>query len=37
MLLRRLTLTSAIAFGPFLLAGCWLVLVIPALVAVVVG
>jgi len=37
MLLRRLTLTSAIAFGPFLLVGCWLVLVIPALVAVMVG
>jgi len=37
MLLRRLTLTSAIAFGPFLLAGSWLVLAIPALVSEVVG
>jgi len=37
MLLRRLTLTSAIAFGPFLLAGSWLVLAVPALVSVVVG
>ncbi|HZM68488.1 MAG TPA: prepilin peptidase [Nakamurella sp.] len=26
---RRLTLTSALPFGPFLLAGCWLVLVFP--------
>ena len=30
MLSRRLSLTSAIPFGPFLLAGCWLVLASPA-------
>jgi leader peptidase (prepilin peptidase)/N-methyltransferase len=37
MLLRRLTLTSAIAFGPFLLAGCWLVLAIPGLASAIIG
>ena len=37
MLLRRLTLTSAIAFGPFLLAGCWLVLAIPGLESAIIG
>lgn len=37
LLLRRLTLTSAIPFGPFLLAGGWLVLAVPSLVTVVVG
>lgn len=37
LVLRRLTLTSAIPFGPFLLAGCWLVLVFPGLVTAVVG
>jgi leader peptidase (prepilin peptidase)/N-methyltransferase len=37
MLLRRLTLTSAIAFGPFLLAGCWLVLAIPGLTSAIIG
>jgi len=36
MSLRRLSMTSAIAFGPFLLAGTWLVLAIPALVTAVV-
>lgn len=30
MLTRRLTLTSSIAFGPALLIGCWLTLVVPA-------
>lgn len=34
---RRLGLTSAIPFGPFLLAGCWLILVFPGLVTTVVG
>ncbi len=29
---RRMTLKTAIPFGPFLLAGCWLVLVFPELV-----
>ena len=37
MLSRRLSMSSAIAFGPFLLAGCWLVLVFPGLVTAVVG
>ena len=37
MLFRRLSLRSAIPFGPFLLAGCWLVLVFPGLVTAVVG
>ena len=37
LLLRRLTLTTAIPFGPFLLAGCWLVLAVPGLVTVVIG
>jgi len=37
LVFRRLTLTSAIAFGPFLLAGTWLVLAIPALVTAVIG
>jgi len=37
LVLRRLSLTSAIPFGPFLLAGCWLVLAIPGLVTAVVG
>jgi leader peptidase (prepilin peptidase)/N-methyltransferase len=37
MLSRRLSLDSAIPFGPFLLAGCWLVLVCPGLVTAVVG
>ena len=37
MLFRRLTLTSAIPFGPFLLAGCWVVLAVPSLTALVVG
>ncbi len=37
MLFRRLSLDSAIPFGPFLLAGCWLVLVCPGLVTAVVG
>ena len=32
LLTRRLSMTSAIAFGPFLLAGCWLVLAFPDLV-----
>src|SRR6478609_4275040 len=35
--LRRLSMTSAIPFGPCLLAGCWLVLAIPGLVTAVVG
>ena len=34
---RRLSMTSAIPFGPFLLAGCWLVLAVPGLVTAVVG
>jgi leader peptidase (prepilin peptidase)/N-methyltransferase len=34
---RRLSLTSAIPFGPCLLAGCWLVLAVPGLVTAVVG
>ena len=29
LLLRRVTLSSAIPFGPFLLAGCWLALALP--------
>jgi leader peptidase (prepilin peptidase) / N-methyltransferase len=29
---RRMTMKTAIPFGPFLLAGCWLVLVFPELV-----
>jgi len=33
LLTRRLSLTSAIAFGPFLLVACWLVLALPELVA----
>ena len=37
MVLRRLSLTSAIPFGPFLLAGCWLVLAFPDLVTAVIG
>ena len=37
MVSRRLSLTSAIPFGPFLLAGCWLILVFPGLVTTVVG
>ena len=37
MLSRRLSLGSAIPFGPFLLAGCWLVLAFPGLVTAVVG
>ena len=37
LLFRRLSLGSAIPFGPFLLAGCWLVLVFPELVTVVTG
>lgn len=37
MVSRRLTLTSAIPFGPCLLAGCWLVLALPSLVTVVIG
>ena len=37
LLFRRLSLSSAIPFGPFLLAGCWLVLVFPGLVTAVVG
>lgn len=37
LLFRRLSLSSAIPFGPFLLAGCWLVLVFPELVTVVTG
>jgi leader peptidase (prepilin peptidase)/N-methyltransferase len=37
MLIRRLTLTSAIAFGPYLVAGSWLVLALPGLVLAVVG
>jgi len=37
LLFRRLTLTSAIPFGPFLLAGCWLVLAVPGVVGAVVG
>jgi leader peptidase (prepilin peptidase)/N-methyltransferase len=37
MLTRRLGLGSAIPFGPFLLAGCWLVLALPGLVGFVVG
>jgi leader peptidase (prepilin peptidase) / N-methyltransferase len=32
LLFRRLSLASAIAFGPYLLAGCWLVLALPRLV-----
>jgi len=35
--LRRMSMTSAIPFGPFLLAGCWLVLAVPGLVTSVVG
>jgi len=35
--MRRLSMTSAIPLGPFLLAGCWLVLAIPGLVTAVVG
>jgi leader peptidase (prepilin peptidase) / N-methyltransferase len=34
---RRLSLTSAIPFGPCLLAGCWLVLASPGLVTVLIG
>jgi leader peptidase (prepilin peptidase)/N-methyltransferase len=34
---RRLSMTSAIPFGPCLLAGCWLVLAFPGLVTAVVG
>ena len=30
---RRMTMTTAILLGPFLLAGCWLVLVFPELAA----
>jgi leader peptidase (prepilin peptidase)/N-methyltransferase len=37
LLSRRLTLTSAIPFGPCLLAGCWLVLAVPALTTWIVG
>ncbi len=37
LLTRRLTLTSAIPFGPFLLAGSWLVLAVPSLVTSVIG
>ena len=37
LLIRRLSLSSAIPFGPYLLAGCWLVLVFPELVTVVTG
>ncbi len=37
MLTRRLGLGSAIPFGPFLLAGCWLVLAVPGLVTAIVG
>ena len=37
LLLRRLSLGSAIPFGPFLLTGCWLVLASPGLVTVVTG
>ncbi len=37
MLSRRLSGRSAIPFGPFLVAGCWLVLVFPGLVTVVIG
>jgi leader peptidase (prepilin peptidase)/N-methyltransferase len=35
--LRKLSMTSAIPFGPCLLAGCWLVLAFPGLVTAVVG
>jgi len=34
---RRLSMTSAIPFGPCLLAGCWLVLTFPGLVTAVIG
>jgi leader peptidase (prepilin peptidase)/N-methyltransferase len=34
---RRLSMTSALPFGPCLLAGCWLVLAYPGLVTAVVG
>ena len=37
LLVRRLSLNSAIPFGPYLLAGCWLVLVFPELVTVLTG
>ena len=37
MLAGRLSLRSAIPFGPCLLAGCWLVLCAPSVVAAVVG
>lgn len=37
LLTRRLRLTSAIPFGPFLLAGAWLVLSFPGLATVVTG
>jgi leader peptidase (prepilin peptidase) / N-methyltransferase len=37
LLVRRVTLTSAIPFGPFLLAGCWLVLAVPRLLTVLIG
>jgi prepilin signal peptidase PulO-like enzyme (type II secretory pathway) len=35
--LRKLSMMSAIPFGPCLLAGCWLVLAFPGLVTAVVG
>lgn len=37
LLTRRLQLASAIPFGPFLLAGAWLVLAFPAVVTLVTG
>jgi len=37
LLARKLTVTSAIPFGPCLLAGCWLVLAVPAVTTWVIG
>jgi leader peptidase (prepilin peptidase)/N-methyltransferase len=37
LLLRRLSLTSAIPFGPFLLIGAWTVLAVPGVVTAVLG
>jgi len=37
LLSRRLTLTSAIPFGPCLLAGCWSALAVPALTTWIIG
>ena len=37
LLSRRVTLSSAIPFGPFLLAGCWLALALPGIEDLLVG